>query len=236
MAKRKRSSSAMRPRKSLKTQVNTCKKKIRKLEVSTKDLRHNDFVIPHSSVGNVSFGTGALIIDPMASLVQGDRAVGEFDGNFINKLRLQVKFVMEGGSTEHDNVRAIVWVEKEYNITAKPPSLVNILHYGGQQQANSPWNRSRAGQYKILYNRHFVLTTADQEPSSTQVVTAATPHYKYMNLDIKIPRKYAVSKWDPTLAAFTTNRIFIAFLSDSAAINHPGPAGENGVGILFYDG
>lgn len=233
--KRKRSSSAMHPRKSLKTQVNTCARKIRRLEVTTKDFRHNDFDVPHSSVGNMSYGTGALIMDPLAGMVHGDSAVAAFQGSTIHKLRVQMKCVIEGGSLVHDNCRIIVWIEKEWLAFAKPTSLVDILHYSGQEQPNSPWNRSRAGQYKILYNRHIVLTTGVSGEGGTTVNTAATPHYKHINLDVKIPKKYQISRWDTVLGAFTTNRLFIAMISDSSAINHPGPATQNGRGILFYD-
>lgn len=232
MVKRKRSSSVTRPRKSLKTEVNSVKKRVRKIECDTRDLRWSRRVIPSTSW---SYDASAVIFDPMADIVLGDGVESEFQGGSICKHRLQMKFAIEGGSAEHDSVRIIVWVDKEHNNTAAPTDLTSILLDPGQAGVYSPWNRARAGQYKILYNRHILLTTGGYDPTlSTQVATSATPHYKQINIDLKIPKKYSVSKWNVDAAAFGTNRLFVGFISNSAIVPHPGPTDGNGISMLFY--
>lgn len=184
-------------------------------------------------VNTWSYSGSVVVFDPMAGMAQGDTGVGTFQGTQICKHRLQVKFVMEGGSTSHDNVRAIVWVEKEFNGVTHSATLSGVLENTGADICNSAWSRDHAGTYKILYNRHYILTTGDQA-GGTQVCTAAQPHFKYFNLDLKIPKRYGVSKWNKNLGCFITNRIFVGFCSDSAIAPHPGPANANGLSTMFY--
>lgn len=223
----------------MRRKLNKLERKVRTLAKDTKDLRHTEFFIPYSASGNMSYNTGALVVDTMANLTPGDQMYNEFEGRTIMKKRLQAKFTIEAGSSEHDECRVIVWVEKEVEDGVAPTSLNEILHQSGQLQVHSGWNQVNSGQYKILYDKRFILTKADHDPSATQVVTSATPHYKMFDINIPIKRKYQESAWHTGHNAFVTNRIFIGMISNSAVIPHPGPTdyggGNGGMGMLFYD-
>lgn len=232
--KRSRSSSSRKRRRTLTSKVNTLSRKVRTIAKDTKDLRYADIGIGGGGTGSWSYGTGVHFIHPLDLITQGDSEFGEFEGGTISMKRVQLKFAAEGASAEHDICRIIIWIAKEE--TTAPTTMEGILPFWNIGAiVNSPWDLNKSGQYKIIYDKRFLLTEGGYDPTtSTQVVTSATPHYKLFDINLPIPKKYQVAHFDQHLGKFTKNVIHIAFMSDSTTIPHPGPPDSNGLLRLIY--
>lgn len=189
------------------------KRQVKVLIARRQELKYS-YYANSTTVDSVGFVTGTPFDIP-----QGDTDTSR-DGDrlqWCGKIDLMLHCINGQGALGdvYNNIRVIIF---QYHPNSTP-GLSTILLAGpsGSQDVLSLYNHDNRQEYRILFDRVF-KTVGNANAATTPATNTVATNVRKFKIPLRKIRKYA-QYTGGTLAG--TNRIYIAYLSDSSAATHP---------------
>lgn len=183
----------------------TLTKKVNKLTklVGKPEVKHHSNYL--SSVDITDKGNGTNQVFVVNAPAQGDTDISR-DGDKLRMLSLALRGNLIVADTTNV-VRMIVFQIYDGGVSGLLEDVIEASDSSGRQW-RSPYKHDNAGKFKILYDRTYSLGDA-----SKQQVT--------FNKLIRFSGKNAYVGFLNGTTTIQKNTVYVAFVSDSAAISHP---------------